>query len=389
MSASRPSRSGAAPPLPDRQRLPPSLGSSQTSHLSSRLASLSVAPSLSRPSRAQPPSSSRPSIEKGSFTPLSWDTCFDTYSDVLLPSRNGTWRLYTAGLPSSTPTPPPLIVVFLHGGGHSALSWALVSEKMKTHVPVIAFDARGHGDSHAENDIQLDTETQVLDVISLLGKYFEERWAHSLSLPRVVLCGHSMGGAIAIRATAARPNFEIVGLVVIDVVEGTAMAALPYMSKWIIDRAQSFPSVDKAIRYVTRAGHVRNLQSARVSIPPQVRFSITDGRWHWRTPLEKTQQFWKSWFDGLSPVFLSLPVPKLLILANVNRLDKDLTIAQMQGKFQNVLIPSAGHAIHEDQPEQTARAILDYLRRNLLIEREEEPTGPSVFQQRKPIPPCC
>lgn len=38
----------------------------------------------------------------------------------------------------------------------------------------------------------------------------------------------------------------------------------------------------------------------------------------------------------------------MLLLAGTDRLDKELTIAQMQGKFQLVLLPSCGHAIQED-----------------------------------------
>lgn len=394
MTASKPSRPGAAHALPDRHRdrhrLRPPQPSTETSRLSSRIASLSIAPGLSCSSRPLPPSSSAGTAQKASFSPISWDTCFDTFSDVPLPSRNGTWRIYSAGISTNSSTPPPLVVVCLHGGGHSALSWALVAQNLKAHVPVIAFDARGHGHSLAAEDLQLDAQTQVMDTVELLRYFLGERWTHSSSMPKVVLCGHSMGGAIAIRVAAVCSDFkiEVEGLVVIDVVEGTAMAALPYMAKWVADRSQSFSSVERAIRYVTRAGHVRNARSARISVPPQVKFSATDGCWHWRTQLEQTQPFWKGWFDGLSPTFLSLPVSKLLILANVNRLDKDLMIAQMQGKFQTVLIPSAGHTIHEDQPEQTARAILDYLRRNMLL-GQEGPTQPSIFQQRNPIPPCC
>ena len=42
------------------------------------------------------------------------------------------------------------------------------------------------------------------------------------------------------------------------------------------------------------------------------------------------------WFEGLSKLFLSCTVPKLLLLAGVDRLDKDLTIGQMQGNSYNV-----------------------------------------------------
>ncbi len=51
----------------------------------------------------------------------------------------------------------------------------------------------------------------------------------------------------------------------------------------------------------------------------------------WRVDLHKTECHWRGWFDGLSQEFLSLPQPKLLILAGVDRLDKELTIGQMQG----------------------------------------------------------
>lgn len=41
----------------------------------------------------------------------------------------------------------------------------------------------------------------------------------------------------------------------------------------------------------------------------------------------------KGWFKGMSEKFLSLKLGKLLVLAGTDRLDKTLTIAQMQGLF--------------------------------------------------------
>lgn len=55
------------------------------------------------------------------------------------------------------------------------------------------------------------------------------------------------------------------------------------------------------------------------------------GAYVWRVNLKSTEPYWHGWFDGLSKVFLSISVPKMLILAGVDRLDKELTIAQMQG----------------------------------------------------------
>ncbi|CAN8032604.1 unnamed protein product [Ixodes persulcatus] len=63
-----------------------------------------------------------------------------------------------------------------------------------------------------------------------------------------------------------------------------------------------------------------------------------------------------------------VPCPKLLLLAGVDRLDKDLTIGQMQGKFQMQVLPQCGHAVHEDVPDKVAEAVATFLVRNKYAE---------------------
>ena len=53
------------------------------------------------------------------------------------------------------------------------------------------------------------------------------------------------------------------------------------------------------------------------------------------------------WFTGLSASFLNARTARLLVLAGTDRLDKELMIGQMQGKFQMVVVPSTGHMLHE------------------------------------------
>ena len=87
----------------------------------------------------------------------------------------------------------------------------------------------------------------------------------------------------------------------------------------------------------------------------------------WRTPLRNTAPYWEGetssnvslrtiltdagsmtgWFKGLSSSFLSVRTARLLVLAGTERLDKELMIGQMQGKFQLSVVPETGHMIHE------------------------------------------
>ena len=79
--------------------------------------------------------------------------------------------------------------------------------------------------------------------------------------------------------------------------------------------------------------------------------------------MTKTEKYWKEWFKGLSTMFLGVHVPKLLLLAGVDRLDKELCVGQMQGKFQNVILPKCGHAVHEDSPAEVAEALSNFVLR--------------------------
>jgi hypothetical protein len=67
----------------------------------------------------------------------------------------------------------------------------------------------------------------------------------------------------------------------------------------------------------------------------------------WRTPLRTTAPYWEGWFKGLSSQFLTVRAARLLVLAGTDRLDKELMIGQMQGKFQMEVVPDVGHMLHE------------------------------------------
>jgi protein phosphatase methylesterase 1 len=65
-------------------------------------------------------------------------------------------------------------------------------------------------------------------------------------------------------------------------------------------------------------------------VPPKVReVKGEDGKVHleWKVDLMKSEKHWMSWFKGLTASFLGIHMPKLLMLAEKDRMDKELTIA--------------------------------------------------------------
>lgn len=122
--------------------------------------------------------------------------------------------------------------VCLHGAGHSAMTFAAVAERLKKDNTVYAFDFRGHGQHFCENETDLSEDTLINDTLKVLMHVHETNPSMAINL-----VGHSMGGSIATK-TAQKICDEmkdsvlhraLVTLFIIDVVEGTALDALPFM----------------------------------------------------------------------------------------------------------------------------------------------------------------
>ena len=104
---------------------------------------------------------------------------------------------------------------------------------------------------------------------------------------------------------------------------------------------------------------------------PTEEFKAPSASYKWRIDLTQTEKHWPGWFHGLSSTFLSVPTAKLLLLAGIDRLDKELTVGQMQGKFQMQVLPQCGHAVHEDVPDKVAEVVSTFLIRNRLASAKD------------------
>ncbi|KAG8890425.1 dual specificity protein kinase yak1 [Tulasnella sp. 332] len=348
------------------------------------------------------------------FAPISAANYFAQAILVPVPESGLEYRVhYTAPTPggSSTSREPDdqsttTVLICHHGAGYSGLSFACFAEEVTRlsngELGVLAIDARSHGlssqvtngfgktaavvqnknesnhpeESFEETAVDLSMETLTLDFTNLVKAVFPK----VAKAPSLLLLGHSMGGTVLVRASPVlqEAKYKISGVIVLDVVEGSALEAMPMMRGLLGSRPTGFDSVEEAVQWHVLNKTIRNQTSARVSVPSLFKPSTSAASEFgliWRTPLRLTEPYWSGWFTGLSASFLTARTARLLILAGTDRLDKPLMIGQMQGKFQLEVVPNVGHMLHEDNPTKVAEIVVEFWKRN---ERLVLPAGIKV-----------
>ena len=310
-------------------------------------------------------SSDNPLLKK--YAPLDWKTAFPTTYNIC----NGTLPIYISGEQGPN-------LVCLHGAGHSGLSFAPLALVNKNYR-IISFDFRGHGYNTQTPSNDLSEKTLINDTIEVLNHVHEKYPDENL-----ILIGHSMGGSIATKTCCQILREEekykelykkMQGLMVIDVVEGTAMDALPFMENIVNNRPERFNSIQKGIEYMYKSGTIKNIDSARISVPPLLKEDVNKNgtkTYVFKTNLMESKPFWNEWFIGLTKAFLSCNIPKTLMLAGIERMDKDLTIAQMQGKYKLSILRNVVHIMHEDKPEEVMKVIKDFITTFRITAKETE-----------------
>ncbi|KAJ7503263.1 Alpha/Beta hydrolase protein [Mycena galericulata] len=355
------------------------------------------------------PKASRP--PNPDFAPISAAGYFTDALQVVVPSRALDVRVYYTAprwADGGGARNGSTVMVCHHGAGYSGLSFACLAKEIqglgRGECGVLAADARRHGKTRStasadKEDEDLSIGVLVDDFVATLRAVFPD----PAVAPALLLVGHSMGGAVVARACPLllEAKFRVSGIAVLDVVEGSALDALPHMHSLLNARPDGFDSVEAGIQWHVKTKTIRSTTSARVSVPTtlvptspsasssspsptptpsgttpsstglRTRTLIGTGTtkqhphaYTWRTPLRSTAPYWSGWFTGLSSAFLDARAARLLLLAGTDRLDRPLMIAQMQGKFQLEVINGVGHMLHEDDPTTVASILIDFWRRN-------------------------
>lgn len=116
-------------------------------------------------------------------------------------------------------------VVLIHGLGGSREAWSDLAKRMKKDHTVLSVDLPGHGDS---NGFALPMKDGSADLDAIGGEIV--KLIRKQKMEPVVLVGHSIGGAIAVRVALADPKTTR-GIILVD-------SALAPISKAVTDKLE-------------------------------------------------------------------------------------------------------------------------------------------------------
>ncbi|MEZ5265202.1 MAG: alpha/beta fold hydrolase [Acidimicrobiales bacterium] len=274
------------------------------------------------------------------------------------------------GDPSGAP------VVLLHGGGQNRHAWkGSAAALARAGYYVIAYDARGHGDSEWSAAGEYDMEDNAADLTALLAL---------LDRPPTVV-GASMGGMSSLWAQGTSDAQLYSAVVLVDVTPRMELSGVTRIVGFMTANPDGFDSLEQASDVIAsynphreRSGNVEGLRKV---------LQERAGRWHWRWDprfitskaemMSGDPDAIEARMAGMAQQMLTaagrLEVPTLLIRGAQSDLVSPDTVREFLAAVPHaayVDVSGTGHMVAGDDNDAFTTAVLDFL-------HEHVPTGPT------------
>ena len=256
-------------------------------------------------------------------------------------TREGTELVYWTWAGAGPPT------LLLHGIGNYGRYWDLFAGAIAGRLPLIAPDARGHGESGrpAEGYAPADFAADALAVLD------------RLDIARAVVVGHSMGGLHSITLAARHPE-RVQALVIVDASPDPLPEGAVRAQRLLTGRPERFATRDAAREYLERTspGYADAVYENRLAFA----FREEDGGLVWRSDPAALQRIMsgrmpaEDRWDALS----SIGCPTLVVRGTrSNVLSEDVARRMVQTLADGRLMElDAGHNVPLDRPRELADA---------------------------------
>jgi pimeloyl-ACP methyl ester carboxylesterase len=239
---------------------------------------------------------------------------------------------YTDTTTADSPAPP---LVLVHGAGGSHLDWPPELRRLP-HMRVIAPDLPGHG--RADGPGRDDTLAYARDLLALLD---------ALAIPRAIITGHSMGGAIAQQMGIHMPD-RVAGLVLIGT--GSKLPVDPTLPQRIVDAPEQ--TVDWIMDWAWSADAPTDLKALGrerlLAVDPGVL----------RSDYRACQAF------DVRDQLAAISAPVLVLAAEADRMVKlkfSLYLAERIPNSDMMIFEGCGHMFPLEKPQEVAEGMLHWL----------------------------
>lgn len=252
-------------------------------------------------------------------------------------------------------TGTPLLL--LHGLMGSARTWRDHLDWLRGFGHVYTFDAAGHG---RPAPAELSTEAFVADLAAATA---------SIAEPMVVI-GHSMGGLHAWMFAAQFPE-RVKALVVEDMAPDFTGRTAAHWAAMIEAWPQPFPDEAAVLDFFGPVAGRYFLASFDHG-PDGYRLHGSVSTFRDISEEWGTRDFWTQW--------RTIEVPALLIEGEhtITPPGQMRAMAEVHPGAEYVLVPDAGHLVHDDQPERYRAEVSGFLGRVLGGEPTGEALGPGL-----------
>lgn len=276
---------------------------------------------------------------------------------------NGYGGLRIAGDSWGDPNGP--LVLLQHGGGQTRHAWKNTGELLgAAGYFVVAFDARGHGDSDWAPDGAYGQDAMVRDLECVVA---------ALGNRRPVLVGASMGGGTSLVAIG-EDHVDATALVLVDVAPHIEKEGSNNIVAFMNQKPEGFVSLEEVAeaigKYQPHRKRPRNLDG----LAKNVRLG-KDGkyRWHWdplfrpgKVDLEQRQK-------RLEACAIRLTLPTLLVRGGLSDLLSESgaqSFLKLCPHSEYVNVADAAHMVAGDRNDVFGNAVIEFLSRVVPVHGE-------------------
>ena len=238
-------------------------------------------------------------------------------------------------------------LVLLHGFGNSLQSFRLLAPELAEDYHVIALDMPGFGLSAkpAEFDYRNPNQARVV------GEFIR-----ALGLDRVIVGGHSLGGAIALRVALEEP--EVQGLVLMN--PGIINSGVPWIAQYYffpLQRLSAKQMANRDFREAMIKGSFMNPELITDEVMDDLQLAVrTEGYMDSATTMMGQYEE-----PDEEPLLAQVKVPTVILWGEKDKRKTPEELARLEAGLpdsRTVKVPTAGHYVHEEGAAESAAGLI-------------------------------